>query len=220
MIAGDTQGNVFASYPLKPDGSNVFSLFGDPYKGTVVKEDGSEVEEDIYEAYNLSLLVTGQKGSIAPGHGVRINGEKLMHTSSLKGNTYKAKIGDDSHNVTIDEIFVLKKGKVGVMLAVKGQVRNARRRRRLAANALRLLLPLLLTLDAVAARARPLPLRSHAPLHFRLAPARLYPLRSTSSSGAWTRRSPSRLPRAAARRLPLDSSESFAGPRARWKVRC
>ena len=154
-----------------------------------------------------------QQNDRAPAKGgPRINDEISARTVFL--------IGDDSHNVTIDEIFVLKKGKVGVMLAVKGQVRNARRRRRLAANALRLLLPLLLTLDAVAARARPLPLRSHAPLHFRLAPARLYPLRSTSSSGAWTRRSPSRLPRAAARRLPLDSSESFAGPRARWKVRC
>jgi hypothetical protein len=135
VIAGDTAGNVFASYPLKPDGSNVFSLFGDPYKGTVVKEDGSEVEEDIYEAYNLSLLVTDQKGSIPPGHGVRINGEKMMHTSSLKGNTYKAKIGDDSHNVTIDEIFVLKKGKVGVMLAVKGQVSLPTRARAQSAQA-------------------------------------------------------------------------------------
>ena len=42
--------------------------------------DGTDVEEDIYEAYNISLLVTGQKASIAEGHGVRLNGEKYMHT--------------------------------------------------------------------------------------------------------------------------------------------
>lgn len=31
-------------------------VFSDPYKATVTKEDGSEVEEDIYEAYNLGLV--------------------------------------------------------------------------------------------------------------------------------------------------------------------
>ena len=31
-------------------------VFADPYKATVTKEDGSEVEEDIYEAYNLGCV--------------------------------------------------------------------------------------------------------------------------------------------------------------------
>jgi hypothetical protein len=31
-------------------------VFADPYKATITKEDGSEVEEDIYEAYNLTLV--------------------------------------------------------------------------------------------------------------------------------------------------------------------
>ncbi len=31
-------------------------VFADPYKATIAKEDGSEVEEDIYEAYNMSLV--------------------------------------------------------------------------------------------------------------------------------------------------------------------
>ena len=44
-----------------------------------MKNDGTEVEDDIYEAYNLTLLLAGQKGSIAEGHGVRLNGEKYMH---------------------------------------------------------------------------------------------------------------------------------------------
>jgi hypothetical protein len=120
VIAGDTAGNVY--FPAPENAATAgFMLRGDPYKGIVVKEDGSEVEEDVYEAYNMSLLLSGQKGSVPPGHGIRINGEKMMHTSTLKGNTYKAKIGEDSHNVTIDEVYVLKKGKVAMMLGVKGQ---------------------------------------------------------------------------------------------------
>lgn len=31
-------------------------IYADPYKGMVTKEDGSEVEEEIYEAYNMSLV--------------------------------------------------------------------------------------------------------------------------------------------------------------------
>jgi len=120
VIAGDTSGNVY--FPAPADAATAkFMLRGDPYKGIVAKEDGSEVEEDIYEAYNLSLLLTGQKGSVPPGHGIRIHGDKFMHTSTLKENVYKAKIGDDSHNVTIDEVYVLKKGKIAVMMGVKGQ---------------------------------------------------------------------------------------------------
>ena len=32
-------------------------LFADPYKATITKDDGSEVEEDIYESYNLTLVM-------------------------------------------------------------------------------------------------------------------------------------------------------------------
>lgn len=79
MIAGDNQGNLFSSYPLSDDGNYKFWAFSDPYKATVMKNDGTEVEEDIYEAYNISLLLANQKGSIAEGHGIRLNGEKYMH---------------------------------------------------------------------------------------------------------------------------------------------
>jgi hypothetical protein len=37
-------------------------VFADPYKATVTKENGSEVEEDIYEAYNLSLVSRRRRG--------------------------------------------------------------------------------------------------------------------------------------------------------------
>ena len=70
---------MYSSFPLADDGNYKYWAFSDPYKATVMKNDGTEVEEDIYEAYNLSLLLTGQKGSIAEGHGVRLNGEKYMH---------------------------------------------------------------------------------------------------------------------------------------------
>jgi hypothetical protein len=80
VIAGDNQGNLLSSFPLSDDGNYKYWAFSDPYKATVSKSDGTDVEEDIYEAYNISLLVTGQKASIAEGHGVRLNGEKYMHT--------------------------------------------------------------------------------------------------------------------------------------------
>jgi hypothetical protein len=64
---------------LSDDGNYKFWAFSDPYKATVMKNSGDEVEEDIYEAYNISLLLANQKGSIAEGHGIRLNGEKYMH---------------------------------------------------------------------------------------------------------------------------------------------
>jgi hypothetical protein len=56
VLAADTQGNIFSSFPLAEDGNYAFWVFSDPYKATVSKEDGSEVEEDIYEAYNFGLV--------------------------------------------------------------------------------------------------------------------------------------------------------------------
>jgi hypothetical protein len=43
-----------------------------------------------------------------------------MHLNVLKGQTYPAKIGDNSFNVTIDEVHILKKGTIGIMIGVKG----------------------------------------------------------------------------------------------------
>ncbi len=39
---------------------------------------------------------------------------------AFKGQTYPAKIGDSTYNVTMDEVHLLRKGKVGMVLAVKG----------------------------------------------------------------------------------------------------
>ena len=56
---------------------------------------------------------------------MRLNGEKYMHVQTLKGQKYLAKVTDAdgneaAHPVTIDEVHVLKKGPLGVMLGVKG----------------------------------------------------------------------------------------------------
>lgn len=59
VLAADTTGNVFSSFPLAEDGNYTFWIFSDPYKATVTKEDGTEVEEDIYEAYNFGLVRGG-----------------------------------------------------------------------------------------------------------------------------------------------------------------
>lgn len=56
VLAADTSGNIFSSFPLAEDGNYAFWVFSDPYKANVMKEDGTEVEEDIYEAYNFGLV--------------------------------------------------------------------------------------------------------------------------------------------------------------------
>lgn len=155
VIAGDVSGNLLTSFPLGDDGNYKYWAFAEPYKATVravawgarvracprgvhspltptpraplqvTKNDGTEADEDIYEAYNLSLLLSGQKGAIAEGHGVRLNGEKFMHLKVLTGETYNAKVKDAdgteaSYPVTIDQIHVLKKGSTGLMIGEKG----------------------------------------------------------------------------------------------------
>lgn len=82
MVGDVSTGAVHSSWPLTEDGNYSFwvngvvklglgagrllhlfvlvfvlsQLFADPYKALISKEDGSEVEEDVYEAYNLTLV--------------------------------------------------------------------------------------------------------------------------------------------------------------------
>ena len=65
VLAADTTGNVFSSFPLAEDGNYTFWVFSDPYKATVTKENGTEEEQDIYEAYNFGLV----RGVGSPGGG-------------------------------------------------------------------------------------------------------------------------------------------------------
>ncbi len=53
---GHPLGPVTPSPLPTPPPSPTTQVFGDPYKATVTKESGAEVEEDIYEAYNLGLV--------------------------------------------------------------------------------------------------------------------------------------------------------------------
>lgn len=69
--------------------------------------------------------MSGLKGSIPDGHGVRLCGEKYMHLRVLKGETYTARVkeadgSDGAYPVTIDEVHVLKKGQRGLFIGVKG----------------------------------------------------------------------------------------------------
>jgi hypothetical protein len=77
-MAGDNQGNFYSSYPLAEDGNYKFFLYTDPYKAMISKNDG-EVEEDVYEAYYLGLLLQGKREEIPSGHILRVAGEKFMH---------------------------------------------------------------------------------------------------------------------------------------------
>lgn len=78
VLAGDTQGNFFSSYPLAEDGNYKFFLYTDAYKATISKDEG-DVEEDVYEAYYVGLLLQGKKEEIPKGHVLRVGGEKYMH---------------------------------------------------------------------------------------------------------------------------------------------
>lgn len=107
VLAAGSDGTVYSSFPLAEDGNYTFWAYSDAYKAPVSKEDGSEVEEDIYEAYNLGLVSTRlrtakaeggtcycshwsraqvaseRKAEIPPGHGVRVNGTKYMIVQDL-----------------------------------------------------------------------------------------------------------------------------------------
>ena len=107
VLAAGCDGTVHSSYPLADDGNYTFWAYSDAYKAPVTKEDGSEVDEDIYEAYNLGLVRTRsrtswtertrhpcrcwprlqvaseRKAEIPPGHGVRVNGTKYMIVQDL-----------------------------------------------------------------------------------------------------------------------------------------
>ena len=78
-MAGDTQGNFLGSYPYAEDGNYKFFLYTDPYKATISKSTGEDVEEDVYEAYYLGLLLQGKRAEIPDGHVIRVCGEKYMH---------------------------------------------------------------------------------------------------------------------------------------------
>ena len=79
VMAGDVQGNFLGSYPLQEDGNYKFFLYTDPYKATISKSTGEDVEEDVYEAYYLGLLLQGKRAEIPDGHVIRVGGEKYMH---------------------------------------------------------------------------------------------------------------------------------------------
>ncbi len=124
VMAGDTQGNFFSSFPLAEDGNFKFFLYTDPYKATISKSTGEDVEEDVYEAYYLGLLLSGKKGEIPDGHTIRIGGEKYMWLRALAQETYIAKVKDadgneTDHKVTIPEVHVMKKGSVQLFCGVK-----------------------------------------------------------------------------------------------------
>lgn len=64
--------------------------------------------------------MTNQKGSIPEGQGIRVFGEKYMHLNVVKNQTYPVKIADNAYNVTLDEVHILKKGKINMIIGVKG----------------------------------------------------------------------------------------------------
>ncbi len=154
-------------------------VYGDAYKGKVTKESGDEVEEDIYEAYNLSLVSAAggaargahlrgrllstrpplpavphgkkERDPRGPGrahyerevhgaqhaHGERAGGQDQgacppsppspsLHSTGRRlipvhpPSSQDADGNEAAHNVTIDEVHVLKKGPNSVFIGVKG----------------------------------------------------------------------------------------------------
>jgi hypothetical protein len=132
---------VFSLHPVC-----VVQVFADPYKATITKEKGreiEEVEEDVYETYNLAcLLINAKTDDNFKSQGVRINGSKFTVLRELPNQTYIAKvraipprcllvlaipvtkvhmqIDGESHNVTLEQVYVLKSKEAGLVIGVKG----------------------------------------------------------------------------------------------------
>lgn len=66
--------------------------------------------------FSLRACWPGQ-GRSPPGLALLFSIARFLQV--LKSQTYPAKIADASYNVTIDEVHVLKKGKIGLMIGVK-----------------------------------------------------------------------------------------------------
>jgi len=117
-IVGDaTTGLATASWPLAEDGNYSFWVFADPYKATIAKEDGSEVEEDIYESYNLTLILGGDFNPL--GQGVRINSTKYLKVNEMDRPTYELVISDAPVTFHFDKAYFFQKGKEGLVIAVR-----------------------------------------------------------------------------------------------------
>lgn len=71
-------------------------MFTDPYKATITKEKGrdiEEVEEDVYETYNLACLLTGATtDETFKAQGVRINSTKYTVLRDLGKQTFAVKV--------------------------------------------------------------------------------------------------------------------------------
>jgi hypothetical protein len=124
-IAGQkADGVALGSFPLDSTGNYAFWVFSDPYKATITKEKGrdiEEVEEDVYETYNLACLCLGTKDDPTfKAQGVRVGGTKYTVLRELGKQTYSAKLEDgSSHPVTLDNVWVLKSKDSGLVLGVK-----------------------------------------------------------------------------------------------------
>ena len=97
VLAGQvSDGVAYASYPLGADGNYQFWVYSDAYKATITKEKGKEVEEveeDVYETYNLACLLVGAKTDATfTSQGVRINATKYTVLRELENQTYTAKV--------------------------------------------------------------------------------------------------------------------------------
>lgn len=126
-LAGEAAGGTaYGSYPLAADGNYSFWVYSDPYKATITKEtnggkDIAEVEEDVYEAHNISRLLAGDKSDThLKEQGVRLNGTKYTILRELATQKYSAKVDGVAYDVTIDKVCVGKSKDGGIVIATKG----------------------------------------------------------------------------------------------------
>lgn len=96
-IAGNVADGVcLGSYPLDSTSNYQLWVFTDAYKATITKEKGrdiEEVEEDVYETYNLACLLTGAvTDATYKSQGVRINGVKYTLLRDLGKQTFAVKV--------------------------------------------------------------------------------------------------------------------------------
>mmetsp|Transcript_135049 Transcript_135049/g.190983 ORF Transcript_135049/g.190983 Transcript_135049/m.190983 type:complete len:184 (-) Transcript_135049:200-751(-) len=124
VLALDTSGNFYGSYPLNEAGEYKNNVWGGEYayEGTATQEDGSEATVTIDEIDNIVKLVSDRKGEIPSGVGIRIDQVKYQHINIVKGETFTITPDgvEDEQEITMDRIHVLRKGTTGVAIAVRG----------------------------------------------------------------------------------------------------
>ncbi|CAE7209506.1 unnamed protein product [Symbiodinium sp. KB8] len=123
-MAFDTEGTFYGSYPLDAEGNYKHNVWGGEYayETNVTQEDGSEAAATVDEVENLIKLISGRKGDVPAGVGIRIDQVKYLHIKSMKSEKFSVTPpgAEEEQEITIDDTHVLRAGSKGALVMVRG----------------------------------------------------------------------------------------------------